>query len=615
VTSFDAISAGSATGNSAVFWARAKAPGAAQLVYGEAEYGLRRKYRTIVAVTSDAAADNTVKQLVSGLQTGTRYSYRFSGNDLVTSPFGSIKTAPARDAVTGVRFGFSGCASARYAPFNAMADVAVQDLDFFVMLGDAAYEDSFTYRDGSRSREALPPFNTANPSTPSATAIATAMAAMGSKYRDNLDPAVGNLAPLYRAQGVLSSFDNHEMVDMALETGGAPRSAVRSFTDDDGDKALREGVDFNPTNSDNTIFNRSRDFLNKSPEHRAMVDTWLRYMPIATPELHKTPNDPRTDGTYKLYGAQQWGKHAVFLTVDNRSYRDAKATQLKPDGQGSDESDYTGTDRDGKQITMAQVTAAVDAERRTILGDTQFTWLKQTLLEAQRAGTTWKFVSLSSPIDITGLVSDGKDNNAVNKGATWIDNKSWWGASPNERNALLQYIDDNDISNVVFISTDDHEARINELTYAPTGVALDDLINYRRVPGAISIVASPIGAVRPDAFLSNDLVTTSQTLARNYRERHLDPIGLSAGYPGLVALKRQAIGNHTQADVNNPQPIDFWSPNTFNYAVLDVNAGGQLTVSLRGLAASKANTGSTWQPIGSPDAVDEILSFTLNPLA
>src|SRR5262249_37215392 len=47
--------------------------------------------------------------------------------------------------------------------------------------------------------------------------------------------------------------------------------------------------------------------------------------------------------------------------------------------------------------------------------------------------------------------------------------KSWMGGYRAERNQLLKFIADNHIRNVIFIATDDHQNRINELSYSPTG--------------------------------------------------------------------------------------------------------------------------------------------------
>jgi phosphodiesterase/alkaline phosphatase D-like protein len=99
------------------------------------------------------------------------------------------------------------------------------------------------------------------------------------------------------------------------------------------------------------------------------------------------------------------------------------------------------------------------------------------LLEAQNAGTPWKFVSLSDPIDQIGPIGGALTlNNLPSFGAGSAyapDNadggKSYIGGYRAERNDLLRFISDNHITNVVFISTDDHQNRINELTYSPTG--------------------------------------------------------------------------------------------------------------------------------------------------
>jgi len=436
-----------------------------------------------VPVQSDPAADNTIKQLVAGLKPGTAYTYKFSTSTGVKSEPGSIKTAPAIDALTGVRFGFSGCAAGDYAPINSVADIANQKLDFFVMLGDAAYEDDYKRaatdpRGALNSPDAVPPFDPKAPLSTNQSLIAAAVAAMHGKYRDIQNPAIGNLAPLYRSQGVVAAYDNHEMMDMALETGGAPRTVVQALG-----RGFREGADLSAAN---VVFNQSGSYLNQSPEHKAILNAWITSMPLRDLGSVNAPNDPRSHGSRKLYNAQQWGKHALFINVDTRSYRDAKITAVA----NNNENDVTGPEID----------LAPGAEQRTMLGTTQLAWLKQTLIDAQNKGTTWKFVSLSSPNDITGR--PGQDGNFT-KGEDWVDAKSWWGNYRFERNDLLKFIADNGIKNVVFIATDDHEARINELTYVPTVTKPDDLTNaslHRKVPGAISVVSSPLSATRSDAW-------------------------------------------------------------------------------------------------------------------
>src|SRR5262249_59647447 len=84
-----------------------------------------------------------------------------------------------------------------------------------------------------------------------------------------------------------------------------------------------------------------------------------------------------------------------------------------------------------------------------------------------------------------------------------------------ERNELLKFIADNHIDHVVFLTTDDHLVRVNELTYLtdpgdPTSVA--------RVPEAFQILAGPLGAGKiPDVtdHSFSNIKSLADTLAAN----------------------------------------------------------------------------------------------------
>ena len=622
MTLFNSISAGSATANTAVFWAQPSKAISGKLVHGDARHELRRGHRTIEAVSSGSDAGNTIKATVSGLEAGKTYAYAFETANQQRSAVGYVKTAPAADAITGLRFGFSGCASGEYGPINSVADIAAQKLDFFMMLGDAAYEDDYSRaasdpRGALNSDDAEPPFNPNAPQTPSQTHIDAAVAGMAGKYGDMLSPRVGNLEGLYRSQGVIAAYDNHEMVDMALEAGGGARSLITVFEQwpdrAEGKRVptFREGG--NLTAAD-VVRNQSGSYLNQSPEHQAMVGAWMNAMPLQGANRVDAPADPRSHGTRKLYNAQQWGKQAVFVNVDTRSYRDAKITELS-----SKEVAKTGggteTRTSESDVTGVEIDQAAGADQRTMLGATQLAWLKQTLLDAKNNGTTWKFVSLASPIDITGV--PGTDGNFT-AGEGWVDAKSWWGNYRYERNELLKFIADQSIKNVVFIATDDHEARITRLSYVPTVSKAADLTNgalHRSLEGVYSVVASPLGAGRPSAWVKdrktkNDIVTAANKWSSELTNAGYNPIGLTASTPGFVSVRREKLGDYT-ANPANPQPIDFWSPDTFNYAVMDMNASGQLNVALRGIDGLDK---LTWPQNGSAASVREILSVTLNPI-
>ena len=73
-----------------------------------------------------------------------------------------------------------------------------------------------------------------------------------------------------------------------------------------------------------------------------------------------------------------------------------------------------------------------------------------------------------------------------------------------ERNALLKFIADNGIKNVVFLATDDHQNRVNELLYSPTGQT-EDQSTYVHVPHCLAIVDGPLGATGPDTSIAAGL--------------------------------------------------------------------------------------------------------------
>src|SRR5262249_20597440 len=149
---------------------------------------------------------------------------------------------------------------------------------------------------------------------------------------------------------------------------------------------------------------------------QTLQQVYLNYQPIkenranpGTTGLISAPTDPLTDGTKQLYFAQQWGKNAIYIETDTRSYRDIR---LKTANGVSDD-------------------AAPPANNpaRTSLGKTRHAWLEQTLLAAQQAGTPWKFVAVSDPIDQIGPISQTSGLASLNTltGVNSDGGKSWMG--------------------------------------------------------------------------------------------------------------------------------------------------------------------------------------------
>jgi hypothetical protein len=79
----------------------------------------------------------------------------------------------------------------------------------------------------------------------------------------------------------------------------------------------------------------------------------------------------------------------------------------------------------------------------------------------------------------------------------------------------------------------------------------------------------------------------ADSLANAQTAVNIDPIGLQ-NYPGLHNLVRE--GDPTAG--TSPRPVDFYSPDTFNFTVLDVSPSGKtLTVKSVGMNSTAQNAG------------------------
>jgi Ca2+-binding RTX toxin-like protein len=84
-----------------------------------------------------------------------------------------------------------------------------------------------------------------------------------------------------------------------------------------------------------------------------------------------------------------------------------------------------------------------------MLGRVQLADLKRDLLESQRNNITWKFIIVPEPIQNLGVAIAG-------------DRFEGYAA---ERTEILKFINDNKITNVVFVTADFHGTLVNNLTY------------------------------------------------------------------------------------------------------------------------------------------------------
>ncbi len=675
---FLGVAAGDATTSDVIVWTRAKDEANPQPTAVNVQISQDPTFitgvTTLLAGTAGSPTDFTVKSNLGGLEPGTVYYYRFqTTNASVTSNVGKFKTAPSPTASVPLHFGFSGDCDGLIRPYALASQVPAKNLDFFMFDGDTEYETSASI--GSPAVH-----STGNIPDPTVTVPTATQSQLfndfSRKYREQFLPVnVGGqncLQPFFAGQGNYTAYDNHELGNKQYINGGAPAGGgVGSTTGSPPfDFLTGAGVDARDPANDVTPNDGSVPFMNKSGGFQTLQEVFENYQPISERGLINAPSDPRTNGTRQLYFAQQWGRNAIFINTDCRSYRDIRMkTAANADETGS----------------------RADNPNRTMLGATQLAWLEQTLLDAEQAGTTWKFINVSDPIDqigpiggsltlvnppttadygtlgaITSIVTTGSTNNtrtvtvastvglvagqgvsgtgvpvnttisAINTDGTTfsINNnatiaagttltltpapstyapvnsdggKSWMGGYRAERNELLKYIADHRVHNVVFLATDDHQNRINELLYSPSGQT-GIQASYVEVPYCLEIVCGPLGATGPDLISNHSFALVKKladSIANAQIAEKLEPIGL-AEYQGLQSVRR--LGD-PHAD-RLRQPADFYSPDTFNYNVLDVSADGKtLTVTSYGINSTVQNGFVEYDPVNNPER--ELFSFQI----
>jgi phosphodiesterase/alkaline phosphatase D-like protein len=675
---FLGVAAGDATTNDVTVWTRAKdevnpQPTAINVQISQDPLFITG-VTTLPAGTAGSPTDFTVKSDLGGLEPGTVYYYRFqTTNASVTSNVGKFKTAPNPTANVPVHFGFSGDCDGLIRPYALASQVPAKNLDFFMFDGDTEYETSASI--GSPAVH-----STGNIPDPTVTVPTATQSQLfddfSRKYRQQFLPVnIGGqncLQPFFAGQGNYTAYDNHELGNKQYINGGAPAGGgVGSTTGSPPfDFLTGAGVDARDPANDVTPNDGSVPFMNKSGGFQTLQQVFENYQPMSERGLINAPSDPRTNGTRQLYFAQQWGRNAIFINTDCRSYRDIRMkTAANADETGS----------------------RADNPDRTILGATQLAWLEQTLLDAEQAGTTWKFINISDPIDqigpiggsltlvnppttaeygtlgsITSIVTTGSTNNtrtvtvasavglvvgqgvsgtgvpanttistintdgttfSINNNATIATGatltltpapstyapvssdggKSWMGGYRAERNELLKYIADHGVHNVVFLATDDHQNRINELLYSPNGQT-GVQASYVEVPYCLEIVCGPLGATGPDLISNHSFALVKKladSIANAQIAENLEPIGL-AGYHGLQNVRRS--GDPRADSVR--QPADFYSPDTFNYNVLDVSADGKtLTVTSYGINSTVQNGFVEYDPVNNSE--QELFSFQI----
>ncbi len=268
-------------------------------------------------------------------------------------------------------------------------------------------------------------------------------------------------ADLRASTSVLVTFDDHEVTnDFA---GGELAASDPRFKDSTPGRLI----------NDTALFENG-------------LQAFQEYNPIRN-DFYGNTGDPRTAGERKIYRYNTYGNDAATFILDTRSFRDAEIPGP---------TDFTNPQQVGNVLVQTF------APGRTLLGKIQLEDLKQDLLTAERNGISWKFVMVPEPIQniFPGINTDAFEGYNA------------------ERTELLKFINDNKLTNVVFVAADVHTTFVNNLTYqeVPFGPQIATSV-FEITTGAVAY-EQPTGA-----FLANLFTATNPQLKALYDSLRIAP--------------------------------------------------------------------------------------------
>jgi alkaline phosphatase D len=440
------IASGDVTATEAVIWARVNR--AAQMVvdYTPAPAVSWPPLRQVGPLV-DAGGDFTGRVVLQGLMPDTRYVYwvRFvaaiEGVEAV-SEAGQFRTAPADGAaraLTLVWWGDLGGGNycrdpeSGYAIFTQMARLTP---DVAIANGDALYVDGAcppvtALPDHPRNLLSPDPETAAYqliPATdPRFKTAEEVVAAFRAKWKYNLEDEAYRR---FRAQTPhYYQWDDHEVIN-DWYPGDAQIGAIRG-----------------------------------TPDTRPMS---ALIAPARQTLFEFTPIRPNPAG--RIYRSFRFGKLAEVFLLDARSYRD---DNILPDGPGKVLDVRL---RNGERRRL-------EGKGKTILGAEQRDWLLKELKDAQARGVVWKIISTDQPLSAP---SGGSYHLFTPEGpmTPLYGIRDGWAAGmklntdtdgnqdnptgfESELRAILAFIKAEQITNVVWVATDVHYARL--LRYEPAG--------------------------------------------------------------------------------------------------------------------------------------------------
>src|SRR5215217_2822238 len=425
------VAAGEVTDESAVVWAHSTRSGSGFVEITTAKNFAGNGSISIKRIKATSSNDNTVQAKLVDLSPDTRYYYRFAIGSRGASDIGTFRTAPASNRSKTIEFAWSGDTDAQ----NRQGETKPFWNNFEVYARMAREKNAFNVNFGDTiysdtevgSQQEGGNFQ---PGAPTALSVKAKWA----KYKMNL--ALRNLQRMRGTAGVYTHWDDHEFVNDFSQA-------------ENGTKLYRDGV-------------------------RAFSD----YNPVTF---------SARNGLYRKF---RWGKNLEVFFLDERSFRDAKASQggTCDNPQGSGSPDLAPTAPQSTRNVFAALTPSlaqpvpqackdrINDPNRTFLGARQLALFKRDI---QRSSATFKVIMNEVPIQQFYALPYDR-----------------WEGYEAERQKLVHFLQDN-VKNSVFLSTDHHANLVNTVKYTTLedmGVRDSGIYDFATGPVATRTFAKEIDA-------------------------------------------------------------------------------------------------------------------------
>lgn len=389
------VAAGEVTDDSALLWARSDRSGTATV-----EVARDSRFRRVIKRARDravAANDLTVQRTVTGLDPDTTYYYRWRRGSRNVSDRGRFRTAPDGDDNEAIEFGFSGDADATPSPETGRP--AYNNFEVYGQMAREGNHFNVNLGDTIYSDSEVGARIENGVFIPAE--VARTRREKWAKYKQNL-----SLRPLQRVRrvsGFYSHWDDHEFInDFSLEENGRAiyTNGVRAFRD---------------------------------------------YAPVTF---------TARGGLYRSF---RWGRNAEFFFLDERSFRDAKASaggvcnnprsnspDLAPTAPKRLRAAFSAVIPSFQADPPPECIARINDPSRDFLGQAQYNRLTSRINESN---ARWKIIFSEVPMmQYYALPYDR------------------WEGYEAERQKLLAFLE-NSGDNVVVLSTDNHANYYNEINF------------------------------------------------------------------------------------------------------------------------------------------------------